>query len=331
MLFAATSDVRAAVANNIEAFTKRPAYELHASPSWNKLAFISDLHLEADGNTSSSATLQAWLKFAASRPAFDALFILGDFWEVWVGDDTVTPISQQVEQSLRALSDQIPVFLIHGNRDFLLGKPFCLRTGLQLLPDPTVLTFQGQRTLLSHGDALCTEDAAYMQFRSMVREPAWQRQFLAKPLAERQQVARLIRTESTAKQARQAYEHQQSAQSSRSIHSDSKNSPTDDQAPWADVNQDIVRETLAINHCTRMVHGHTHQGRSYWVNDNSECSSLVPNRATQDAEQGLRNQAPQRHVLSDWHVHELRSKISGSRAEVLFLTAAGVQRHSLLD
>jgi UDP-2,3-diacylglucosamine hydrolase len=181
-----------------------PMAELNAPPSWHIVDFISDLHLGADA----PATFTAWRHYLESTPA-DAVFILGDLFEVWVGDDAVSgdPLSTAVPPSTASFEDRcarvlgqtasrLALFFMHGNRDFLVGQRLMDLCHGTLLSDPTVLVFEGQRWLLSHGDALCLDDADYMQFRQQVRSPAWQRAFLAKPLAERQAIARELRQQS---------------------------------------------------------------------------------------------------------------------------------------
>ena len=130
--------------------------------------------------------------------AASALFILGDLFEAWVGDDVaqVPGFEQDCAAVLRATAQRLPVFFLAGNRDFLVGPGLAEATGMTLLQDPTVVTFGDTRWLLSHGDALCIADTEYLAFRAQVRTPAWQRAFLAQPLATRQQIARGMRSES---------------------------------------------------------------------------------------------------------------------------------------
>jgi UDP-2,3-diacylglucosamine hydrolase len=130
--------------------------------------------------------------------AADALFILGDLFEAWVGDDAlqVPGFEQDCAAVLRATAQRLPVFFLAGNRDFLVGPGLAQATGLTLLQDPTVFTFGDTRWLLSHADALCIADTEYLAFRAQVRDPAWQQAFLAQPLATRQQIARGMRAES---------------------------------------------------------------------------------------------------------------------------------------
>ena len=173
-----------------------PAQELHAPPHWRMLDFISDLHLQAG----EPATVAAWQQYLQDTPA-DALFILGDLFEVWVGDDALDEAGSfeaQCAALLHATSQRLPVFFMHGNRDFLVGDTFLQRSGATGRPDPTVLTFAGQRWLLSHGDALCLDDVDYQRFRATARSAAWQQSFLAQPLLMRREQARAMRAQSEA-------------------------------------------------------------------------------------------------------------------------------------
>lgn len=210
-----------------------------ASAHWRTLDFISDLHLQA----SEPATFAAWQRYMVSTPA-DALFILGDLFEVWVGDDLTAASNNpdaafalQCQQVLQATSARIPVYFIRGNRDFLLGDDFASACGMTLLPDPTRLDFDGQRYLLSHGDALCLGDVAYQQFRLQVRQPAWQAQFLAKPLAERQALARGLRSQSESRKASGAH--------------------------YADVDTGAALAWLRANAAGTLIHGHTHRPQDH--------------------------------------------------------------------
>ena len=158
--------------------------------------FASDLHLDSE----SPWAIDAFLAFLAgpARTA-DALYLLGDLFEVWVGDDDDSPDHARTCAGLKALTDAgVPVYVIHGNRDFLLGDDFARRTGVKLRPDPVVVDLYGSATLLSHGDVFCTEDPAYQQLRSIVRRPGFQRRFLALPLAARRTLASAARAGSKA-------------------------------------------------------------------------------------------------------------------------------------
>lgn len=209
--------------------------ELQAPPSWGTVDFISDLHLQAGD----AATFAAWRDYMESTPA-DAVFILGDLFEVWVGDDAVGMeggVQDSFEDRCARLLDQtagrLALFFMHGNRDFLVGPRFMALCHTTLLADPTVLDFNHQRWLLSHGDSLCLGDVDYLQFRREVRSPAWQRSFLARPLAERQAIARGLREQSEARK--------QSG------------------APYADVDGNAAREQLEAANAQILIHGHTHR------------------------------------------------------------------------
>jgi UDP-2,3-diacylglucosamine hydrolase len=205
--------------------------EIVAPASWRTVDLISDLHLQA----SEPATVTAWRGYLETTPA-DAVFILGDLFEVWVGDDAATLPGFEAEcaEVLKAASARRPLFFMHGNRDFLLGADFAARCGMALLDDPTVLVLLGERWLLSHGDALCLEDAEYLRFRAQVRQPAWQQALLARPLEERRNLARSVRAQSE----------------------DRKRSP---EMVWADVDAAAARDWLRQAGAGTLVHGHTHR------------------------------------------------------------------------
>jgi UDP-2,3-diacylglucosamine hydrolase len=169
------------------------AQELRAAPSWRTVDCISDLHLQA----SAPATFEAWRRYMLATPA-DAVFLLGDLFEAWIGDDAALEpgFDADCAEVLRATAARLPLFFLAGNRDFLVGERLARATGLTLLPDPTVFAFGAQRWLLSHGDALCIDDREYLAFRDKVRSPAWQQEFLAQPLERRQAIARGLRQES---------------------------------------------------------------------------------------------------------------------------------------
>lgn len=149
--------------------------------------FVSDLHLDA----SSPPAIEQFLGFLARQAAgAEALYILGDLFEAWIGDDDPEPARARVCDGLRDLTAAgTPCFVLHGNRDFLLGEGFCRRTGCILLPDPVVAQIDAERVLLTHGDALCTGDRSYQELRSTVRDLHWQRRFLALPLEVRARLA----------------------------------------------------------------------------------------------------------------------------------------------
>jgi UDP-2,3-diacylglucosamine hydrolase len=193
---------------------------------------ISDLHLSEDTPQLSrlfSQTLQAW------SGRIDALYILGDLFEYWVGDDDDSPFLQQVLASMQRFSLQTPLRIMHGNRDFLLGSIFAERSGCELLTDPLELVYQQQRYLLSHGDALCTDDVSYQQFRQQSRNPQWQQAMLARPLQERHAIARQARSSSEA------------------------NKQTNGLNAISDVTDQAVYALLEQHDWPILIHGHTHR------------------------------------------------------------------------
>src|SRR6201996_975914 len=194
--------------------------------------FISDLHLDA----SFPEAVDQFLEFTRTHAAAaEALYILGDLFEVWVGDDDPDPAKGRVCDGLRALTTGgVGCFVLHGNRDFLIGRDFCRRTGSRLLADPVVADLDGERVLLTHGDALCTDDHSYQELRSAVRTPAWQRRFLALPLADRELLATRARAGSKDHMARAI--------------------PT-----IMDVNEDAVSTAYRSTRVRRIIHGHTHR------------------------------------------------------------------------
>src|SRR5690606_3568033 len=156
--------------------------------------FVSDLHLDA----ARPEATEAFLRFLREQaPGCNALYILGDLFEAWVGDDDPSPEGTRVAAGLRALrASGVPVSFMHGNRDFLLGRDYADRAGMTLLPDPAVVMLDGRPVLLMHGDTLCTDDVAYQAFRAQTRDRAWQGQFLRQPLDARLAFARDARAAS---------------------------------------------------------------------------------------------------------------------------------------
>jgi UDP-2,3-diacylglucosamine hydrolase len=206
------------------------AQELRAAPDWRTVDCISDLHLQA----SAPATFQAWRRYMESTPA-DAVFLLGDLFEAWIGDDAaqVPGFDADCAQVLRAAAARLPLYFLVGNRDFLVGERLARETGLTLLRDPTVLSFGAQRWLLSHGDALCIADHEYLAFRDKVRSPGWQDAFLAQPLEQRQAIARGLRQESQELKATDRF--------------------------YADVDTATALAWLLAADAPVLVHGHTHK------------------------------------------------------------------------
>ena len=218
--------------------------------------FISDLHL--DPERPDITRLFGDFIDGEARGA-EALYILGDLFEAWVGDDDPSDTGAFVASKLRALVDRgVPVHFQHGNRDFLVGRDFAQRAGVALLPENAVVMLHGKPALLMHGDTLCTEDVAYQAFRAQTRDPAWRAQFLAQPLA-----ARLA----FAAQARAASLQRQQAMKQ------------DDRAQFetvTDVSPDAVRETFARYGIDTIIHGHTHRPAIHAVDvDGRQCERIV--------------------------------------------------------
>ncbi|MDO9357684.1 MAG: UDP-2,3-diacylglucosamine diphosphatase [Polaromonas sp.] len=218
--------------------------ELVAPAGWRTADFISDIHLQA----AEPATFDAWRAYMASTPA-DAVFILGDLFDVWVGDDAAgTGFEAQCADVLQATGQRLALFFMAGNRDFLVGPALMARCGATLLPDPTMLAFAGKRWLLSHGDALCLADTDYMAFRAQVRSSGWQETFLAKPLAERQAIAQGLRQQSREQHARR----QQAGES------------------FIDVDAAAAAHWLQAANAPTLIHGHTHQPAVHGLGDGRE-------------------------------------------------------------
>jgi UDP-2,3-diacylglucosamine hydrolase len=198
--------------------------------------FISDLHLDP----ARPGITELFLRFLREQAAdAEALYILGDLFESWVGDDEDGPLADSVRSALRALTDSgVAAFILRGNRDFLIGARFAEDTGLRLLPDPCVVTLHGEPTLLMHGDLLCTDDTAYQAFRDQVHDPAWQEAFLAQPLPARHAFA------AKARAASQAHQASLIGTAAESI---------------VDVSAATVETMLARYGIARLIHGHTHR------------------------------------------------------------------------
>ncbi|MEO8741934.1 MAG: UDP-2,3-diacylglucosamine diphosphatase [Lysobacteraceae bacterium] len=204
--------------------------------------FVSDLHLDAVRPLLVALFLD-FLKDEAARS--DALYVLGDLFEYWVGDDDPQAVGAQVADGLSALAQSgIPVFFLRGNRDFLLGAEYAARCGMRILPDPCVIDLYGRPTLLMHGDLLCTDDAEYQTFHRQTRDPTWQEQFLAQPLEARIAFAQRARAASI--------EHQRSVRPQDSSDDATKEDITD-------VNNASVEQTFARYGIDLLIHGHTHR------------------------------------------------------------------------
>lgn len=196
------------------------------------ILLISDLHLE-EGRPDITRAFHGLL--AGRARTAESLYILGDFFEAWIGDDAMSPFQRSICQALRALSDSgTKVFLMHGNRDFMIGKAFCKAAGCTLLKDPSVVNFNGEPVLLMHGDSLCTRDEAYMRMRRYLRNPMtlWVLRHL--PLSTRHKLARKLRSESRAQTRMKAND-------------------------IVDVTPDEVVRVMAESGVQTLIHGHTHR------------------------------------------------------------------------
>lgn len=194
--------------------------------------FISDLHLDPVR----PAVTELFFEFLAgeARKA-EALYILGDLFEVWLGDDDPDPHHARVAEALHELAATgTPIYFMVGNRDFLLGDDYARRAGMTILAEPVTLDLHGTPTVILHGDVLCTDDTAYQSFRALVRNPVWQKDFLARPIEERRALAGEVREESKSRGATTAPE-------------------------IMDVNDDAVTAAFREQAVPRMIHGHTHR------------------------------------------------------------------------
>jgi UDP-2,3-diacylglucosamine hydrolase len=210
--------------------------------------FISDLHLEE----SRPDITEAFLGFLESKAqGAEQLYILGDFFEAWIGDDERTPLQDQAAVALRTLSDNgTRVFLMHGNRDFLLGKDFCSRAGATLLDDPTLIDLYGTPTLLMHGDSLCTADVEYQKFRAKMRNPQMQKMILSRPLEDRQQMARQLREMSMV-------------------------SNQGKQEDIMDVTPEEVVRVMESHNVPQLIHGHTHRPAEHALEVNRQPAKRI--------------------------------------------------------
>ena len=220
-----------------------PSHELVLAPGVECVYFISDLHLQA----SEPGTFDAWAAYMQNTPC-QALCVLGDLFEVWVGDDVLAAPSGRslgfeahCQQVLASAAQRLSLYFMHGNRDFLLGDGYAHGACMTLLSDPTVLTFDAQGWLLTHGDALCLADADYQQFRATVRTAAWRDEFLARPLTERHRIARSLRTQSESIKAAGA--------------------------PVAEIDRASACDWLRAAGAGNLVHGHTHRPDDEQLND----------------------------------------------------------------
>jgi UDP-2,3-diacylglucosamine hydrolase len=211
--------------------------------------FISDLHIDA----SRPAITERFLNFLATEARHaEVLYILGDLFESWIGDDAADDAQTAAIAGLHALTSHgVPCFVMHGNRDFLLARQFCRMSGAELLPDPLIVTLYGEPVLVMHGDALCTDDRAYQRLRATVREAEWQRQFLALSVVSRRALAGAARVGSQAHTAAVEY-------------------------AITDVNPDSVAKALRSAGTATLLHGHTHRPAIHALQvDGRPCTRIV--------------------------------------------------------
>ena len=204
-----------------------------------KLGFISDLHL-SENTPSVTQGFFEFLKTAAQE--LSHLYILGDLFEAWVGDDNDSELATNVMQEINhATRNGLEIFFIHGNRDFLCGQKFAEQSNLTLLPDPYFLNFFDQKIALSHGDSFCTEDLEYIKFKKEVRSEKWQQEFLQKPLDDRLNIASNMRDASQ------------------------KNNSNKD-ISIMDVTPNAIQEFFAEHRIDLLIHGHTHRPNTHQIN-----------------------------------------------------------------
>jgi UDP-2,3-diacylglucosamine hydrolase len=211
--------------------------------------FVSDLHLD-EARPEAVARFERFL--TETTAGADALYILGDLFEYWVGDDGLAlPFPARIAGALASDARRLPMYFMHGNRDFLVAKRFERDTGVKLLEDPTIVDLYGERTVLMHGDTLCTDDHAYQSFRAQVRNPRWQEATLARPLEERVGMAQRLRSESEVAKGGK-------------------------EAGIMDVAAAAVEKAFRDSGCRVLIHGHTHRpGRHLHQVDGRECVRWV--------------------------------------------------------
>ena len=210
-----------------------------------KPRFISDIHLSEDSPHLTNA-FKAFLD--ESKESCTHLFILGDLFEIWIGDDSHIPFHQEVKKILKDFTSDGPkTFLMHGNRDFLIGEAFANEVGISILPDPYALNINGLNVILSHGDFLCTDDIEYMDFRNKVRSKEWQKDFLSKDVDERNEIA-------------------------NSLRSGSKDATSKKSLDITDANIKTVNNFIEKNKPDIFIHGHTHRPK---IHEHNSTKRLV--------------------------------------------------------
>ncbi len=258
--------------------------EVLAQPSWKAIDFISDLHLAS----STPLAFAAFSKHLLETPA-DAVFILGDLFDAWVGDDSRHHgFEAECTEVLAQTTSRITVAFMAGNRDFLVGSSFLNECGVLALADPSVLLVFGERLMLCHGDALCLSDLAYQNFRAEVRSPEWQQSFLSQPLAKRQELARAMRAESMRRHADTTVETQ------------------------GDVDTTTAVSWMHGAGTPILIHGHTHQPGS---------EPMAPGF--------VRHVLSDWDLDGHHGPAQAHAGLASPRAEVLRLTARGINRLSL--
>lgn len=212
------------------------------------ILLISDLHLEEERPD----ITRAFLHFLATRATqAEALYILGDFFEVWIGDDAMTPFQESIAGALRALSERgVRIYLMHGNRDFMLGQSFCHKAGCKLLADPSVVQLCGEPVLLMHGDSLCTRDEGYMRLRRLLRNPLSMFVLRNLPLATRRKLARKLRNESRTQTRMKA-------------------------SDIIDVTPELIPGVLAEHRVRTLIHGHTHRPATHDLEVNGQPAKRI--------------------------------------------------------
>jgi len=258
-------------------------------PQYASALLISDLHL----TPSMPLTAQRFFDFCEKDTSqVEAVFILGDLFEYWIGDDATahSPFQQEVKRALANLSAKTKTYYIHGNRDFLVGPAFLKKTGMTALSDPSLVELAGQQYLLSHGDALCTADVGYQIFRSWTRKPWLQKGFLCLPLAWRRSVANHLRGNSHAQYQRNARASYQKNQIK------------------TNVTQEACAAILRSHSVDKLIHGHTHLPAHH--------------------QEQLGEQSWQRWVLSDWDLDHPEG--ARPRASALMINAQGVRAIDLI-
>lgn len=209
--------------------------------------FIADLHLSAD-RTDITQCLMTFLEQQA--PKADALYVLGDLFEVWIGDDDVTPFSESIAEAFKTLSQHVPIYFIHGNRDFAIREGWANKAGMTILKEQTIIDLYGTPTLITHGDELCTRDVAYQKFRKKSRSWWWPRMMLALPLSWRREIARKGRIESKENQKHLKPE-------------------------IMDVTPEEVVQVMEKHAVIQLIHGHTHRPNIHSLKVNGNTAQRI--------------------------------------------------------